>query len=111
MNDEPDITVVVPVFDGAATLKALYTRTRAVMSELKLDFEIIFVDDGSRDNSWRVIGELKEEDAGRVRGFRLARNSGQQAATLCGMQRARGLWILTLDDDLQLPPEEIPKLW
>lgn len=111
MKSEPDITVVVPVFDGAATLKALFSRTRAVMSELNLDFEIIFVDDGSVDHSWRVIGELREEAADRVRGFRLARNSGQQAATICGMQMARGRWILTLDDDLQLPPEEIPKLW
>lgn len=111
MKSEPDITVVVPVFNSEATLKTLFLRTGVVMAEMNLDFEMIFVDDGSADNSWRVIRELKADDAGRVRGFRLARNSGQQAATICGLLRARGRWILTLDDDLQLLPEEIPKLW
>lgn len=111
MKSEPDISVVVPVFNGEATLKALFLRTSAVLSEMNLAFEMIFVDDGSSDDSWRVIRELKADAAGRVRGFRLARNSGQQAATLCGLQRARGRWVLTLDDDLQLLPEEVPKLW
>jgi undecaprenyl-phosphate 4-deoxy-4-formamido-L-arabinose transferase len=111
MKSEPDITVVVPVLNGEGTLRELFLRTRDVLSAINLNFEIIFVDDGSTDNSWQIIRELRVEFAQCVRGFRLARNSGQQAATICGLQRARGNWVLTIDDDLQLLPEEIPKLW
>lgn len=111
MKNKPDISVVVPVLNGESTLKDLFVRTRAVISEMRLDFEMIFVDDGSVDDSWRIIGELKADCAECVRGVKLAKNSGQQAATICGLQRARGDWVLTLDDDLQSPPEEIPKLW
>src|SRR5215471_877933 len=111
INNEPDISVVVPVFNGENTLKELFLRTRKVMLEIGLDFEVIFVDDGSADNSWKVIHELRMEFAERVRGFRLARNSGQHPATICGLRQARGKWALTLDDDLQSLPEDIPKLW
>jgi glycosyltransferase involved in cell wall biosynthesis len=110
-KNKPEITVVVPVLNGQSTLRDLFVRTRAVMSAMRLEFEIIFVDDGSVDDSWRIIGELKSDCAECVRGFKLAQNSGQQAATMCGLQRARGDWVVTLDDDLQSPPEEIPKLW
>jgi len=78
---------------------------------MNLVCEFVFVDDGSIDQSWQVIRELKAEHSDCVRGFRLVRNSGQQAATVCGLERARGTWVLTLDDDLQSLPEEIPKLW
>jgi polyisoprenyl-phosphate glycosyltransferase len=111
MKSKPDITVVVPVFNGEGRLKDLFFRTRSVISAMNLDFEIVFVDDGSSDNSWKIISELKAEAPDCVRGFRLTRNSGQQAATVCGLQHARGSWVLTLDDDLQSMPEEIPKLW
>jgi len=110
-ESRPDISVVVPILNSEATLKDLFARTSAVLSDMDLDFEIIFVDDGSVDGSWKIIHELKISSAGRVRGLKLARNSGQQAATVCGLQQARGHWVLTLDDDLQSPPEEIPKLW
>jgi undecaprenyl-phosphate 4-deoxy-4-formamido-L-arabinose transferase len=102
---------VVPVFNSEATLKDLFVRSRQVISDLNLDYEFIFVDDGSRDNSWRIINELKKDVNDGVRGFRLTRNCGQQAATICGLQHARGSWVLTIDDDLQSIPEEIPKLW
>lgn len=110
-DNRPDISVVVPVLNSEATLRDLFARTNAVLSDMQLDFEMIFVDDGSVDNSWKVIHELKQSHDGRVRGVKLARNSGQQAATVCGLQQARGGWVVTLDDDLQSPPEEIPKLW
>jgi glycosyltransferase involved in cell wall biosynthesis len=110
-KSSPDISVVVPVLNAASTLRDLLLRTCTVFLEMGLEGEVIFVDDGSRDDSWRVISELKADGATCVRGFRLSKNSGQQAATLCGLQRARGNWVLTLDDDLQTPPEEIPKLW
>jgi glycosyltransferase involved in cell wall biosynthesis len=69
------------------------------------------VDDGSTDDSWRVILELHALHRGTVRGFRLARNAGQQAATYCGLLEARGGWVVTVDDDLQPHPREILKLW
>lgn len=111
VRKNPNISVVVPVFNSESTLKELFARTHAVMSALKLDFEMIFVDDGSMDDSWKIIGALKADYAECIRGFKLAKNSGQQAATICGLQHARGDWVLTLDDDLQSPPEEIPTLW
>jgi undecaprenyl-phosphate 4-deoxy-4-formamido-L-arabinose transferase len=111
MKDEPDISVIVPVLNSQVTLKELFVRTRDALSAIDLDFEIIFVDDGSTDNSWKIIRELRAEFAERVRGVRLARNFGQQAATICGLQQARGMWVLTLDDDLQSFPEDISRLW
>lgn len=110
MENRPDISVVVPVYNGAETLAALFCRTAAVMETASLQFEVLFVDDGSRDQSWPTIQHLKKVHGCRIKGFKLARNSGQQAATLCGLQHARGKWVITMDDDLQTPPEEIPKL-
>jgi glycosyltransferase involved in cell wall biosynthesis len=110
-ESRPDVSVVVPVLNGESTLQDLFARISTVLSGMHLDFEIIFVDDGSTDGSWKIIHELKASSSGRVRGLKLARNYGQQAATVCGLQQARGHWVLTLDDDLQTPPEEIPKLW
>jgi len=72
-------------------------------------YEIILVDDGSRDGSWRVMQELHAADP-RVKIIRLQGNFGQHAATLCGLRHSRGEFVITLDDDLQHPPEEIPKL-
>jgi undecaprenyl-phosphate 4-deoxy-4-formamido-L-arabinose transferase len=111
MTDKPDISVVVPVHNGERTLKDLLQRTRAAISAMSLTYEIIFVDDGSVDGSWRIICESKADFPQQVRAFKLAKNSGQQAATLCGLQHARGEWVITIDDDLQSLPEEIPKLW
>jgi glycosyltransferase involved in cell wall biosynthesis len=105
------ISIVVPVFNGARTLKDLHSRVDAVMQEMQRNYEILFVDDGSTDESWQVISALHGQDKKKVRGFRLVRNTGQQAATLCGLLQAAGTWIVTLDDDCQSPPEEIPTLW
>jgi glycosyltransferase involved in cell wall biosynthesis len=109
--NKPGFSIVVPVFNGADTLKELFFRTRSVMLSMNQQFEMIFVDDGSTDSSWERILELKQEFGGTVLGIRLARNVGQQAATFCGLQKATGDWIVTIDDDLQIEPEEIPKLW
>src|SRR5215813_10264908 len=111
MTSQPHISVVVPVFNGETRLKDLFSRTTKVLTSLNLTYEFLFVDDGSRDKSWQVIRELKTEHSECVRGFKLARNSGQQAATMCGLERATGAWVVTLDDDLQSLPEEIPTLW
>jgi glycosyltransferase involved in cell wall biosynthesis len=105
----PSITVVVPVYRSQQTLRQLHARLVAVLSAAASDFEILFVEDHGGDDSWAVIQMLAAEDA-RVRGFRMSRNFGQHNALLCGIRAARHELVVTLDDDLQNPPEEIPKL-
>jgi len=104
------LSVVIPVFRSGNVLYELHSRLVGVLSALELDdYEIIFVEDGGGDNSWDVIQEIASRD-GRVRGIRLSRNYGQHNALLCGIRAARYDVIVTMDDDLQNPPEEIPKL-
>lgn len=103
-------SVVVPVFNSQHTLESLYDRIRKVFDEtLREDFELILVDDSSRDNSFEVMTSLRRRDR-RVKIIQMARNFGQHPALLCGFAHARGDFIITMDDDLQHPPEEIPKL-
>jgi glycosyltransferase involved in cell wall biosynthesis len=106
----PKYSVIVPVFNSEATLEELYTRTRAVFDDLKDSFEMIFVEDGCRDRSWEVMKKIKASDPERITVIQLSRNFGQHNATFCGFAQAKGDWIITMDDDLQHPPEEIPKL-
>ncbi|HEY3074813.1 MAG TPA: glycosyltransferase family 2 protein [Burkholderiales bacterium] len=102
------VSVVVPVYRSRETLRELHRRLVAVLAS-HAAFEIIFVDDGSGDECWTLIEELARADP-RVRGLRLSRNYGQHNALLCGIRAAGYELIVTLDDDLQNPPEEIPKL-
>ncbi len=104
------ISVVVPVYNGAETLEALFARTQAVLVGAGYRFRMVFVDDSSPDNSWQVICKIKAENPDAVMAIRLARNAGQHNATLCGIHHSDGDLIVTIDDDLQIPPEEIPKL-
>jgi undecaprenyl-phosphate 4-deoxy-4-formamido-L-arabinose transferase len=97
------------VFNGSATLSDLVRRTEATISPLSEELEIVLVNDGSQDASWDTICGLAASDS-RVRGINLMRNYGQHNALLCGIREARGEIVVTLDDDLQHPPEEIPKL-
>jgi glycosyltransferase involved in cell wall biosynthesis len=103
-----DLSVVVPVYNGASTLEALTERLGAVLGPIR-KYEIVFVNDGSADESWSVITRLSEERP-HVRGLDLMRNYGQHNALLAGVRSARNPIVVTLDDDLQNPPEEIPKL-
>jgi glycosyltransferase involved in cell wall biosynthesis len=103
------LSVVVPVYRSAQTLNDLHRRIVAVLEPLEPAFEIILVEDCGGDDSWQVIESLAARDA-RVRGIKLARNYGQHNALLCGIRAARGERLVTIDDDLQNPPEEIPKL-
>lgn len=105
----PSISIVVPVYNSEATLEELTVRLCAVLTSLAQQFEIILVNDGSRDNSWPVICRLAQAYPF-VRGLDLMRNYGQHNALLAGLQAVRYELTVTLDDDLQHPPEEIPKL-
>ncbi len=105
--DAPELSVVVTVFDEAGSLEELHGRT--VVALEGRDFELIFVDDGSTDGSFDVIERLHAADA-RVRGVRLKRNFGQHPAMHAGLTRSRGAVVVTMDSDLQNPPEDLPKL-
>lgn len=101
--------MVIPVFNSEASLPSLLEGLARVFEDGGLDAEIILVNDGSRDSSWEVIQEACAKDA-RVRGIDLMRNYGQHNALLCGIRAARAPVIVTMDDDLQHPPQEIPRL-
>ncbi|MCI8861406.1 MAG: glycosyltransferase family 2 protein [Lachnospiraceae bacterium] len=103
-------SVVVPVYNSQATLVELHQRLCKVFDEkLSLDFELVLVDDSSRDGSFSKMQQLRQQDK-RVKIVQLSRNYGQHCALLCGFKYAKGDYIITMDDDLQHPPEEIPKL-
>jgi undecaprenyl-phosphate 4-deoxy-4-formamido-L-arabinose transferase len=103
----PEVSVVVTVYNEAGSLEELSRRTAAVLEGR--DFELIFVDDGSTDGSFAVVERLHATDA-RMRGVRLKRNFGQHPAMHAGLARARGGIVVTMDGDLQNPPEDLPKL-
>ncbi|PYO17387.1 MAG: glycosyltransferase, partial [Candidatus Rokuibacteriota bacterium] len=103
------ISVVIPVFNEAKSLGDLHDRLTQTLKQLGQSHEIIFVDDGSRDGSTDILRALHTQDRA-VRVIRFNRNYGQHAAVSAGMERARGDVIVTLDADLQNPPEEIPRL-
>lgn len=104
------ISVVIPVYNSAATLGQLHARLTAVLGALGRSYEIILVDDGSRDGSWAGIETLRAIDPEHIVGVQLMRNYGQHNTLMCGLEMARGAHVITMDDDLQNPPEEIPKL-
>lgn len=105
----PGLSVVVPVYRSAEILPDLVERLGQVLPTLTSHYELILVNDSSPDNSWEVIEKLASEHTW-VRGINLMRNYGQHNALLCGIRRTQYPIILTMDDDLQHPPEEIHKL-
>jgi len=107
--NRPVISVVAPVFNEEETLPEFYRRVRAVMDGMGEPWELVLVDDGSSDDSFRIARELHEQDP-RVRVVRFARNFGHQIAITAGMDHARGDAVVTIDSDLQDPPEVIPDL-
>jgi len=103
------LSVVIPVYNSEPVLQTLIQRLGPVLSSLALEFEVILVNDGSRDRSWEVICQLAEDHPW-VQGINLMRNYGQHNTLLCGIRKAKYKVVVTMDDDLQNPPEEIPKL-
>ena len=103
-------SVVVPVYNSEHTLEELYTRLEKVFREtIKEEFELILVDDGSKDRSFEVMQGLRKKDQ-RVKIIQMARNFGQHPALLCGFAHVKGEFVVTMDDDLQHQPEELPKM-
>ncbi len=103
------ISIVVPVFNENENIFEFYKRVTAVMAELLYDYELVFIDDGSKDETPIYIKQLADKDK-RVQGYVFSRNFGHQLALTCGMDQARGDAVITMDGDLQHPPELIPKL-
>jgi len=106
---KPGISIVVPVFNSCQTIPDLVERVTAAADGLRRPYEIILVNDGSADESWDAIQEQARKSPA-VRGVNLMRNYGQHNALLCGIRRARFDVTVTLDDDLQNPPEEMARL-
>jgi undecaprenyl-phosphate 4-deoxy-4-formamido-L-arabinose transferase len=105
----PAVSVVVPVYNSEQTLDELVARLMTAASSGPGGLEIVLVNDGSRDRSWQVVQRLAAAHP-EVRGISLARNHGQHNALLCGIREARGDVIVTMDDDLQNRPEDVPAL-
>lgn len=110
LSEKIDITVVVPVFNSVETLRPLYERISATLMKLNRSYEVLFVEDGGPEESWIALKQLKSEFPDAVTIIQLGRNYGQNAATVCGITHAKGQAVITIDDDLQTPPEEIEKL-
>jgi glycosyltransferase involved in cell wall biosynthesis len=104
-----DVSVVVPVYNEEENLPLLWPELKAVLDAAGIDFEVVFVDDGSRDRSAEIIRGLRETDS-RVRLVRLKTNAGETAATDAGFRAARGRRVVTMDADLQNDPQDVPGL-
>ena len=109
IEDRPDLSIVVPVYEEEASLPELAEQIRAACDAEGYDFEAWLIDDGSRDGSWDAIQEIHVNDP-RFAGLRFRRNYGKSAALAMGFERARGRYVVTLDADLQDDPAEIPGL-
>ena len=105
-----DISVIVPLFNESESLPELATWIQRVMKENNFSYEIIFINDGSTDNSWDVIEELSKKDSN-IHGIKFRRNYGKSPALYCGFERAQGDVVITMDADLQDSPDEIPTLY
>ena len=108
-KSKPDISVVIPVYNSDQSLEKLMARLDPVLAAIAGQFEVILVNDSSRDKSWEVIQSLQGLYP-YIRGICLMRNFGQHNALLCGIREAKFEFIATMDDDLQNPPEELPEL-
>ena len=105
-----DISVVIPLYNEAESLPELYAWIERVMKANNFSFEVIFVNDGSTDESWKIISDLKQQSSC-VKGIKFRRNYGKSPALYCGFEEAQGDVVITMDADLQDSPDEIPGLY
>ena len=105
-----NISVVIPLYNEEESLPELYEWIERVMNNNNFSFEVIFINDGSRDNSWKVIEELAQKSP-HVKGIKFRRNYGKSPALYCGFKEAQGDVVITMDADLQDSPNEIPELY
>ncbi len=105
-----DLSIVVPVYGCESCLVALCERLNSVLSKLQKTYEIVLVDDVSKDNAWATIEKLAKNKANHVRGIQLSRNFGQHLAITAGLSEAKGDRVIVMDCDLQEPPEMIPEM-
>lgn len=105
----PDFSVVIPVYNSEASLENLCFRIDQVFKKLNKAYEIILIDDSSIDKSWNIMNTLRNNNKN-IKIIQLMKNFGQHNALICGFHHVSGKYIITMDDDLQNPPEEIPKL-
>lgn len=110
MEYKLDISVVVPLYNEVESLPELFDWIKRVMTENQFSFEVVFVDDGSKDGSWKVVEKLSSDHA-EVVGIKFQRNYGKSAALQKGFEAARGKVVITMDADLQDSPDEIPELY
>ncbi len=106
-----DISVIIPLFNEEESLPELYRWIARVMDEHNFSYEVIFIDDGSTDNSWNVVKELRQADPAHVKGASFRRNYGKSPALNTGFGLAKGNVVITMDADLQDSPDEIPELY
>ncbi len=105
-----DISVVIPLYNEAESLPELFDWIKTVMDKNSFEYEVIFVDDGSTDNSWNVIWQLKNKHK-EIKALKFRRNYGKSPGLHCGFQKAEGNVVITMDADLQDSPDEIPELY
>ena len=109
MTDSPEVSIVVPVYNEEENLPLLWPEIREVLDPAHLQYEVIFVDDGSQDRSAEIVREFRERDP-RVRLIRLKANAGETAATDAGFKSIRGRYVVVMDADLQNDPHDIPAM-
>ena len=107
---QPHISVVIPVLNEESLIQELITRVKLNVSKITDDYEIIIVDDGSKDGTWEKI-KNEARDENRVKGIKFSRNFGHHFALTAGLHKAQGDWVVVMDGDLQDRPEVIPELY
>ena len=104
-----DISIVIPLYNEEESLKELHAWIKEVADKNNYSYEVIFIDDGSKYSSWKVISELSDKYP-EVKGIKFRRNYGKSPALFCGFEAAQGDVVITMDADLQDSPDEIPVL-
>ena len=108
-DSNPMLSIIIPLYDEEGSLPELYNKLTSVLKKFNRSYEIIFIDDGSNDRSFRILEKLFQKDEN-IRVFQFRKNYGKSPALSCGFEQARGKYVITMDADLQDDPDEIPGL-